>query len=209
VDAGILPLFGNIPIAAGAPLPAALAETGMTPDTRGDWWLGLFFGGLYPEWKAEPFLSILTRAAQRASKRVCLILAGNAGADGDRLWSHLARDYGRDFRFLSLGAQPAEVLSALMQSADFGIAASPWSIIGKSGSVAAMLDHGLPVIVTRDDFQPRVTVTLPPSTDPLLHRCDETLEEKLVAGLPRRPPRARVNEVAATLIRQLAGGVTA
>jgi hypothetical protein len=66
-----------------------------------------------------------------------------------------------------------------------------------------MLDHGLPVIVTRDDFQPRVTASLPPTTDPLVHRDSDALEAKLAAGLPRRAPRERAPEIAADWIKQL------
>ena len=91
-----------------------------------------------------------------------------------------------------------------MQAADFGVAASPWSIIGKSGSAAAMLDHGLPVIVTRDDFRPRVHAVQPPTTDPLVHRHDDTLEAKLAAGLPRRAPCASAPALAARLLRDMA-----
>jgi hypothetical protein len=205
VDAQILPLFGNIPIADEAPLPGALTAAGISSENRSSWWVGLFFGGLYPEWKPEPFLSLLRRAAERTGKRICLVLAGNAGSDGDRIWIELGRDYSSFVTFVRLRHQSEAALSALMQASDFGIAASPWSIIGKSGSAAAMLDHGLPVIVTREDFQPRVKVALPPSTDPLLHRCDDALEDKLAAGLPRRAPCAQVDEVAALFLRQLAG----
>ena len=201
-DARISPLFGNIPITSGGSLPAALTETGIVENP--DWWLGLFFGGLYPQWKPEPFFTQLARAAKKAAKHVCLVLAGNAGGDGEKIWADLVRDYSDSFRFVAVGEQPAPVVSSLMQAADFGIAASPWSVIGKSGSVASMLDHGLPVIVTRDDFQPRVRATLPPSTDPLLHRCDNKLEAKLVAGLPKRAPSARVMAIAASLGRELA-----
>ncbi len=203
IEAEIVPVFGNIPILAGASLPGSLAEAGITAETRKGWWIGLFFGGLYREWQPEPFLSILQRAAARTGRRICLVLAGNAGADGEAIWQELERAYSPGVTFLRLRQQPEAALSALMQQADFGVAASPWSIIGKSGSAAAMLDHGLPVIVTRDDFQPRVKVTLPPATDPLLHRCDDALEGKLVAGLPRSIPHARVDDVAALFVAQL------
>jgi glycosyltransferase involved in cell wall biosynthesis len=203
VEAAIVPLFGNIPIAENPAFPVALAEAGITAQVRDEWWIGLFFGGLYPEWKPEPFLSILKRAASRAGRRVCLVLAGNAGAEGKQIWRDMAQLHSGPITFLRLGKQQEEALSSLMQHADFGVAASPWSIIGKSGSAAAMLDHGLPIIVTRDDFRPRVKTDLPPSTDPLFIRCDEALEEKLVAGLPRRAPRARVDEITGIFLGQL------
>jgi hypothetical protein len=35
----------------------------------------------------------------------------------------------------------------------FGLATSPLALLGKSGTVAACLDLGLPVLVTRDDWR--------------------------------------------------------
>jgi len=101
-----------------------------------------------------------------------------------------------------------ETISAQLRDADFGVAASPWQLIGKSGSAAAMLDHGLPVIVTRDDFHPYLPGDGPPSTDPLLHRLDDALPAKLAAGLPKRPARHRVDEIAARLVGLLKAAST-
>jgi hypothetical protein len=200
VDAGIIPLFGNIPIAPDEPLPEDIADRlRPCPD-----WMGLFFGGLYREWRPEPFFGRLARAARAAGRSVGLVQLGNAGGEGDTIWSELERDYASTFNFVRLGPQPAPIVSAVMQKADFGIAASPWSVIGKSGAAAVMLDHGLPVIVTRDDFQPRVTASLPPTTDPLVHRDGDALEAELAAGLPKRAPHERAPEIAAAWTKQLA-----
>jgi hypothetical protein len=201
VDAGILPQFGNIPVApAGQPLPDEIASQ-LQPSFD---WTGLFFGGLYREWQPEPFLSRLARAARTAGRSVGLVQIGNPGGEGNAIWSQLERDYAATFNFVRLGPQPGPVVSAVMQLADFGIAASPWSVIGKSGAAAAMLDHGLPVIVTRDDFQPRVVAPVPPTTDPLVHRDSDELEAKLAAGLPKRAPHPRAPEIAAMWTKQLA-----
>jgi hypothetical protein len=200
VEAKIIPLFGNIPIAPDESLPEDIADR-LRP--RPDW-IGLFFGGLYREWRPEPFFGRLARAARMAGRSVGLVQLGNAGGEGDAIWSELERDYASTFNFVRLGPQPAAIVSAVMQQADFGIAASPWSVIGKSGAAAVMLDHGLPVIVTRDDFQPRITAALPPTTDPLVHRDGEALEAELAAGLPKRAPHARAPEIAAAWTKQLA-----
>jgi hypothetical protein len=170
---------------------------------RGQWWLGLFFGALHSDWKSEPLVGTLIRAARLAHKRICLVLAGRPGAPGEAIWKNLQRDYRHDIVFVKFGEQPAETISALMQIADFGISASPWQLIGKSGAAAAMLDHGLPVIVSRDDFQPRIAPGLPPSSDPLFHLCDASLESKLMAGLKKSPPRPRLSEITAQFCRLL------
>jgi hypothetical protein len=203
VEAGILPLFGNVPIARTdrlTPIEKLLPGTAISEENRDDWWIGLFFGALHEQWKPEPFLTLLARAARRAGKRICLALVGRSGV---AVWNQLVARYGGEFVLINRGEQPPEVISALLQKADFGIGASPWQLIGKSGTVAAMLDHGLPVIVTRDDFHSLYRTDQPLSLDPLLHRCDDRLEAKLLAGLPKRPPLARVNDIAAQLCNRM------
>jgi glycosyltransferase involved in cell wall biosynthesis len=205
--ATVLPLFGNVPVLTEeAPFShnvSWMVEKGITETNRHDWWIGIFFGSLHEEWKAEPFMGLLRRAAQRTGKRVCLLLAGRAGAVGETIWKKLQAGFAPEVFFVNRGEQPADEISRLLQIADFGIAASPWQLVGKSGTVAAMLDHGLPVIVTRDDYQPFLGADEPPTDDPLVHRCDGDLEAKLIAGLPRRPAHARVDEIAAELCAQL------
>jgi hypothetical protein len=200
VDATILPLCGNIPLARHEPLPESVAAY----HRPGKTWLGVFFGGLYREWKPEPFFGRLERAARQAGRSVVLAQLGHPGGEGSEVWSALEREYGGRFRFLTLGPRPPETVSAILQAADFGIAASPWMVIGKSGSAAVMLDHGLPVIVTRDDFRPPLAPALPPTTDPLVHRDGEPLEAMLVAGLPKRAPCAGAPALASKWTAELA-----
>lgn len=200
VAAAPLPLFGNIPVVEGMPgFPRELAEAGIAASARKDWWLGLFFGTLHPQWEPQPFLGILLNAARKANRRVGLLAVGRLGAAGEGTWERMTREYGDAIVFVKFGEQSGERISALLQIADFGIAASPWNLIGKSGSAAAMLDHGLPVIVTRKAELPGFE----DAVDPLLHRCDGALEPKLVAGLPKRPPVNRVEQTASRFLSSL------
>lgn len=176
-----LPLFGNIPISPNT--------NPRLPDLS----QALFFGSIYPEWKPEPFMTLWIEASTKAKKKPHLISAGRRGGPGDTLWKKLRTDYGHAIDFMDLGECPASQVSALMQSVDFGLATTPWHLLGKSGSTAAMLDHGLPVIVTRDEYQP--ADAFPPYDDFLLHRCDANLESKLIAGLTRRPAQTRLEEI--------------
>jgi hypothetical protein len=208
IETTVLPLFGNIPICGNEVRHEPLKRLGLPPENRATWWIGLFFGGLPAEWEPEPFFTLLLDAATKAHKQVCLVLAGRAGSAGEALWKKMEAGYAGRIRFVTLGETPVELLSAWMLEADFGVAASPWQLIGKSGSAAAMLDHGLPVIVTRDDFQPYLPGDRPPSADPLVHRLDSELPARLAAGLPRRPPRHRVDEIAAQLLSLLESAST-
>jgi hypothetical protein len=205
-EAGVLPLFGNIPVCDAHALCAAdeaLAGIGVAEGSREGWWIGLFFSGLHELWPPEPLMALLLCAASRAGKRLALVSVGRMGAGGEALWNRLKVDYADRSEFLNLAEQPAETISSLLQAADFGFASAPWQLIGKSGAAAAMLDHGLPVIIARDDFQPYIRSAGPPSVDPLFHFCDPELEAQLAAGLPKRPARARVDEIAARLCGDL------
>lgn len=198
-----LPLFGNIPIHPAVPIPDDVLRAGLCDEagSHPDRWLGLFFGALYPEWKREPFLTTLMAASTHARKRACLVGLGRMGGSGEAFWEKMARDYAPALDFVTLGEQPPRTVSALMQIADFGLAASPWYLLQKSGTVAAMLDHGLPVIVTREELPAGYAPTL--TQDPLLHRCDAELQSKLVSGLPKRVPHERAPALAREFVLKL------
>jgi len=200
----LLPLCGNIPVEKiTQPLSDYFERAEITATNRKEWWVGIFFGTLHRQWKPEPFLGLLLRAAAQAQKKICLVTVGRIGGAGAALWENLGKNYGSQITLINRGEQPSPLISGLLQAADFGIAATPWQLIGKSGTAAAMLEHGLPVIVTRDDLRPRLHPGRAPSEDPLLHLCNEELEIRLAAGLPRRTPRARADEIASQLCTQL------
>jgi hypothetical protein len=206
VSARKLALFGNVPVAATAPAKLRSMLAARTPfdvNRRDRCWVVAFFGTLHPEWNAEPLFSTIHRAATAAGRRVCFVAVGRLGVVGESKWSLMAERYGASLSFVNLGVQEVEVVSQLLQEADFGIAASPWQLIGKSGSATAMLEHGLPVIVNRDDWHARDIGEPGDELDPLLHRCDGLLEGKLVAGLPKREPMNRAPEIARQFVRGL------
>ena len=124
----ISPLFSTLPVLLNEPVPEEIALQ-LRPCND---WIGLFFGGLYREWKPEPFFTRLASAARARGRSVGLVQLGNAGGEGGQIWSELERDYESTFTFVRLGQQPAAVVSAVMQVADFGIAASPWTSSAKA-----------------------------------------------------------------------------
>ena len=91
--------------------------------------------------------------------------------------------------FHRLGRLAPQALADFFATADFGVATTPWSLIGKSASVAAMLDCGLPVVVNRDDVR---YPGLPddPADSPLLIKMSDDLPGQLRAAR-RQPPHLR------------------
>ncbi len=153
------------------------------------------FGTLHPVWPPEPLLGLLLGGR----KDIELCHVGQIGAGGE-MWEQMVKDYRGKIVFRRLGELPALEIADVLRNADFGIATTPWEIIGKSATATAMLENGLPVIVNRDD------VHIPGWTDrdydPQLIKMDSNLVERLRAAR-RRPPASRLPSVARAFLEQL------
>jgi glycosyltransferase involved in cell wall biosynthesis len=186
IDAKYLPLFGNVPIAK--------AEN-LTRRDENALRLGMF-GSIHPEWLPDKMFVQL----ESLNKPIQLSHIGRIGA-GESVWLDLTERFGSEVEFRRLGEQPLEKISQFFSSIDFGVATTPLSLIGKSASVAAMLDHGLPVIVNRDDVHFRGITDTGPTAD-LLIPVDEMFLERLTT-VKRQAPRARLPEVAAQFLHDI------
>lgn len=182
--ASLLPLFGNIPLCTGARLPAeaSLAHQTTKPLTA------LLFGTLHPQWRPDAFCKWFIDEGARRQQALHVLAAGRLGAQATALLASI-RSHG--IPVLQLGEQAPEQLSALMQYADFGVGVHPLALAGKSGVIAAMLDHGLPVLMPRDDWKPKglpaFEPTLPQSLLPLKDATPERTQVWLQRRLPVRP----------------------
>ena len=96
----------------------------------------------------------------------------------EKTWDNIAIEYSNRFSFLKFGEQSVEKVSQYLRFVDFGIAASPYGLIGKSSAVASMTEHGLPVVVNRDDGHLKGFDLSNSSVDPWLHKLDNTFQNK-------------------------------
>lgn len=156
VSAAILPLFGNIPKAKGDAwgeiLQPLLSQNFGKPVSREQVYLAGVFGGIHLEWNARDAVEALLPLVQRANQRLVLVLMGRNHLSSEMLAA--LRDKLKDHVVvLDLGERTNAEISKLLQTLDLGLATTPLQLIEKSGSVAAMLEHGLPALVTRDDWQ--------------------------------------------------------
>ena len=153
VRARTLPLFGNIPPTA-APDPDAfdrlLAAAGAEDPPPGPrpFTVGVF-GTLHPEWDPAPAAADLANAAAHKRRPLRLVSVGNMGVRGRPAWDRLQRALGT--AGLELGARSEGEVSSVLVNLDLGLSSTPWELLGKSGSVAALLEHGVPVVATRGD----------------------------------------------------------
>jgi hypothetical protein len=139
-SASILPLFSNIPVVLHQRRNHASEHS----------WVLVFFGGIHGEWNPLPFFQALEAEAINANvSSVSVVSIGNAGAYGKHLWTQLPAMMPVWMTFDLLGALPASEISRHLVAADWGVTSTPTHLLGKSGSVAAMLAHHLLVIVPR------------------------------------------------------------
>ena len=205
VSAELLPLFGLIPIIAEpdfAWIYDELSAQGiaLTPANRESAWVFALFGSLHPAWPTEPLFSYLRAFAEKTGRKLIIVAAGRM-TTGETLWDTMTTQYAGAIAFCRLGERSPEQISAFLQFADFGIATTPWAIIGKSATVSSMLDHGLPMIVNRDELKFDFTVPEAVSS-PLLHQMGSDLAEVLPM-LHRVPPRSTVSESSRQMLASL------
>jgi hypothetical protein len=204
VRATVLPLFGNVPpapevnsgwlgeelVSRGIPERRALSREATVR-------LGIF-GAIHPGWSLAPLMRHL-ESPMSGGREVVVASIGRIGA-GKPCWDEAESSYGGRVSFALLGERTHTEISTFLQSVDFGLSMAPWRLIGKSGTVAAMLEHGLPVIVTRDDAH--YGVEIPALEEPLLHLVDADLPNWLRSVHPQRP-QSRLPAVARQFLLDL------
>lgn len=186
IDAKQLPLFGSVPVIE--PGHASRRNVGVLS-------LGLF-GSVHPEWNPDEMLAEL----RKLGKSIRISHVGRIGP-GESVWADITGRYQSEIEFCRLGEQSLVSISRFFGSLDFGVATTPISLIGKSASVAAMLDHGLPVIVNRNDVHFRGIAEIAQISD-LLIPVDKKFLKRLET-VKRQPPKPRLPEVAAQFLNDL------
>lgn len=167
--AEVLPLFSNIPIVrASTEERADVLARYLPPATYGHRPLvGVTFGTLHRQWRPARAVRLLQTVAARHGRQPMLLAIGRIGPHGPDILHQIARS---GLTVASTGEVDPATVSCLLQAADLGIAPHPWALINKSGVVSAMRDHGLPVLIPRDDWQMRHGPTPSVQPDPRIAR---------------------------------------
>lgn len=189
--AQIVPLYGNIPVLPPPPTNwchVRLREAGIAPQGARGFYCAGFFGSLYEGAELGPALPTLQAAAAKAGGRLCILSVGHQGAS-EAIWNAWREKFAADATFLAVGRQEAADISAYIQSLDLGLATASVARAGKSGSLAAFLDHGLPSLVLSDyehyEFLSDSTKALPAGALPFNEETSALLRTTPI--LPRAP----------------------
>jgi glycosyltransferase involved in cell wall biosynthesis len=187
IRAKILPLFGSVPV-----MPNAV----VTPRDDDALRLGLF-GSIHPKWSPEELFARL----QALGKPIQVYHIGRIGP-GESVWNAVVQRYEAEIQFQRFGEQSLKNISQFFLSLDFGVATTPLSLIGKSSTVAAMLDHGLPVIVSRNEVHFRGI----PEEDPAPERLigiDESFVDR-VKTVKKLNPEPSLRKITRQFLNDLA-----
>lgn len=196
-SAELVPMFGCVPL-LGEPLPPAGAGVfGKDALVAG------MFGTLHPNWEAEPFLSDFAALATAQGRRAVLASAG-ALRSGAGLFARLGEVWRERVEFVALGEKSVEDLAGFFSRCDFAVTSSPWNMIGKSSSAAALREHGLGVVVTNGGAQPRFKLAgadAEPGDDGFVPYFRE--RACLPQALRRSPPRSGADRAVDKFLRDL------
>jgi glycosyltransferase involved in cell wall biosynthesis len=205
VESVILPLFGNVTYVKdngwGKIIEALLAKVMDQPGDRQEFFLAGIFGAVHPEWNVEQALESLLPLTTRFQKRLVLVFLGRNNLTVEEFDSIRTRLKNRADVVVT-GERSNLEISKILQALDLGLATSPRQNIQKSGTVAAMLEHGLSVLVTRDDWRLRGATITPTENAALFSPAQLSLLEALPVRNPR-PSHCGVQQVAEQMLAEL------
>lgn len=142
LKASVLPLFSNIPKQSDF--------SGLEiPEFKIDGTYFVIFGSIHKQAPIEKFMEELSDIYK--DKTISFVALGRNGAALNH-WKAVIEKHG--FSISVLGPQSEAAISYVLSKANYGLATTPFALIEKSGSVAAMRDHGLPVICFSKPWDP-------------------------------------------------------
>jgi hypothetical protein len=192
VSASKLDLFSNVSICDVGNSNWFENQIGFeSPEEVKRHWIFGIFGKIHPEWDGASAAERLVQLAQTHNQAPLILWIGRSCGSGDH-WKKWQLRFGERVIRAPMGEQPVARISEFLQKIDFGLSTNPMALTAKSTSVAAMLEHGLPVIVFRMEG------TCHP---PVIYRAeqiipaDETLDGRILRAR-KLPPESRLPLIA-------------
>lgn len=193
-----LPIFSNIRPSPTAMIPASI-EARLLP--KADTLLAVIFGIIHPTIEFHESIAWLERAAARHNKQLQVIAIGDNGY-GDSGWHRLCAAMTNQNSTAILGRLPEETISALLARADIGISHTPVALSTKSGTTAAFLEHGLPVLFYETRPESPSEAGWPIAYAPLFWFTSDPIPESL--SRPSGTYQGLTDEVVQTFLENIA-----
>ena len=145
VAAKVIPLHGSIPVCLEHEADKWLADRCAIVNNPKGIKAG-FFGNILSTFDLS-LISSWIAELNIEGNQLFLMSAGKISEETANLWNSLERELKSSATFITLGELSEREASLYFSALDYGLTSYPPELMGKSGSVAAMREHGLQVIV--------------------------------------------------------------
>jgi hypothetical protein len=147
VTAQLLPLISNIPVINTKVRKANMKNENVFKELS-----FVIFGSLYGGAPVATFLSEVSNYMRKSGVQISLVFIGRNRANPTE-WIEGCKL--RRINMEMLGEQAPETVSKILAAASLGISTTPFALAEKSGAIAAMHAHGVPVLCVSRPFTPR------------------------------------------------------
>jgi glycosyltransferase involved in cell wall biosynthesis len=185
-EASIFPLFSNIPV----------TQLEQDKERQAKEISFVVFGNISDGAPFKEFTQEAMAYAKEQQKLLSLVFIGRCGKE---MGNWVSRWSETGLKFKVLGEQPEKIVSETLSKADFGLCSTPFVLIEKSGAVAAMRAHGLPVICISKPWIPKGITGLSLPADVIVYqpgRFSDCVRQQVVAA-----PVFQVAEAANQLLK--------
>jgi hypothetical protein len=149
-----LPLFSNVPVVTNFKSKSIKKANEIKHISI------VVFGTIHPQAPVEQIVNEVILYKKATKSEVSLTIIGRSGIEQEH-WVSVWKSAGICVNVL--GEQPLAYISKVLGEATIGLSTSALAMIDKSGTVAAMLAHKLPVICVANPWKPRrVILPTPP-----------------------------------------------
>lgn len=148
VQPTVIPVFTNMPENIGQNLKLWSELPDEIINNREHFIVAVFFGGLIVSGEVIEKIKILKQKATFYNKTLFLTHVGRSGSV-KHFFTDLKEKF--DLNNYVFGERKGEDIVAFFKQADVGLSTYNSQLLAKSGSAAAMLNNGLPVILLGDD----------------------------------------------------------
>lgn len=115
----------------------------------------LVFGSIHPGAPVENFANEVFKYGKKYQKKIHFIFLGRCLGDLEN-WVKVCED--KQFEVNILGEQDPQIISKVLSTADFGVSSTPFYLQEKSGTIAAMKEHMLPILCVAKKYTPTIRV---------------------------------------------------
>ena len=157
INSIVTPIFGNIPLYDFGSDEiwdnyVCTSELNLITKQPKDWLVITFFGTVYPCPGLDQLLHTSLEAAKKINQKLAVICIGN-----NRLSSmgELTKSF-QNIKYFSLGILSLEFINRIFNLTTFGVMTSPANRLNKSGSCVAMLERGIPILISPLDRTYRI-----------------------------------------------------